>query len=247
MLFLYAPQDVSAASGDLSVTTLSAIPPGVTLPVSISRSLRAGKVKVGTSVSLETTQRVPVAPHLYLKAGAKVRGEIVASQAANTARRTPPSLSIRFTALEYGHQSVPLSARAVAVANFTDVGDTFLPAMGGPDRGNSSQASLTTTQVGGDEVYRSGWVGDVCDRVMRKVGYADYNGVYALPRMTSSDAVEALPRAVGVFSTTAQGLYGFDDASTLSFCDGIVTLVGGGKSLVVRNGDNFLLEVVTSK
>lgn len=71
----------------------------------------------------------------------------------------------------------------IAVASMMEVNDTAAPANGSTDRGNPSQANWTTRQVGGDEVYRSGWVGDVYDDVMKKVGFADYYGVYstALP------------------------------------------------------------------
>lgn len=108
------------------------------------------------------------------------------------------------TLLRYQKQTVPVITKAVAIANFTDVDDTFLRTTGGADRGNASEASWTTSQVGGDEVYRSGWVGDVCDDRMRKVGYADYYGVYSLPTGPTEGDGPALPRAMGVFSTTAR-------------------------------------------
>ena len=77
--------------------------------------------------------------------------------------------------------TVPLETRAVAMANLMDVDDTFLLMQGGADRGNSSEASWTTRQVGGEEVVRSGWVGPVVGSGVRTVGSADYYGVYSLP------------------------------------------------------------------
>jgi hypothetical protein len=49
---------------------------------------------------------------------------------------------------------------------------------------------------------------------------------------------------MGVFSTTASGLYGFDEGTSLRSAGGLITLTRVGKKLLVRNGDNILLEVV---
>jgi len=132
-----------------------------------------------------------------------------------------------------------VGTRAIAIANFVQVGETFLPVQGGADRGNASEASWTTTQVGGDQVARSGWVGDVVGRGTRTVGRADYYGVYTLPAGASPE------RAMGVFSTTATGLYGFESDTSLNSSGGVITLTrSGGKRLEMRDGDNLLLEVV---
>ncbi len=232
------------AERDTAVLNLEPLPVGVTLPVQLSRTLRAGKVRIGTTIILKTTQRVPVGQHLYLQGNAELRGEVIESDAGDGTSARPATLALRFTSLRYHHQNVAVMTKAIAIANFTEVADTFLPATGGPDRGNASPASWTTAQVGGDEVYRSGWIGDVCDSVMRKVGYADYYGVYSLPAKQTTNDGPTLPRAMGVFSTTAAGLYGFDANSTLSSAAGVVTIVGGSKNLIVRNGDNLLLEVI---
>ena len=233
-----------SAERSIAAPVLTPLPAGVTLPVRISRSLRAGEVKAGTKLVVKTTQRVPIGEQVYLKPGAELEGEVVASTAADGTKAA--LLEFRFTHMRYRKQTVPVTVKAIAIANFTEVGDTFLPATGGPDRGNASPASWTTQQVGGDEVYRSGWVGPVCDSVMRMVGYADYWGVYSLPARPPGGDGSALPRAMGVFSTTAKGLYGFEEGVSLHSSGGTITLSGVGKKLVVRNGDNLLLEVVSS-
>jgi hypothetical protein len=236
----------SGAERSIAAPVLTPLPAGVTLPVRISRSLRAGEVKAGTRLVVKTTQRVPVAEQIYLKPGAELDGEVVASAAGDGTATKPALLEFRFTQMRYHKQTVPVTVKAVAIANFTEVGDTFLPTTGGPDRGNASQASWTTQQVGGDEVYRSGWVGPVCDSAMRTVGYADYWGVYSLPARPPGGDGATLPRAMGVFSTTAKGLYGFEEGVSLRSSGGTITLSGVGTKLVVRNGDNLLLEVVSS-
>jgi hypothetical protein len=213
----------------------------------LTRTLRAGKVPAGRKIVVKTTQRVPVGKYVYFKRGAALYGEVVTSIAGDGTASKPATLTIQFTLLRYGKQSVAVSTKAVAIANFTDVDDTFLPAGGGPDRGNASEASWTTRQVGGDEVYRSGWVGDVCDERMQKVGYADYYGVYSLPNKSTIKDEPSLPHAIGVFSTTAAGLYGFDEGTSLQSAGGTITLTRTAKKLLVRNGDNLLLEVLASR
>jgi len=50
---------------------------------------------------------------------------------------------------------------------------------------------------------------------------------------------------MGVFSTTATGLYGFESDTSLNSSGGVITLTrSGGKRLEMRDGDNLLLEVV---
>jgi hypothetical protein len=137
-----------------------------------------------------------------------------------------------------------VETRAIAAASFVRVGDTFIPTTGGPDRGNASEANWNTKQVGGDEVNRSGWAGVVSDSWMRVVGSADYYGVYSLPVRLGGAMV---PRAMGVFSTTAKGLYGYDEGAQLESSGGLITITNPGKPIAIRNRDQLLLEVVGSR
>ncbi|MBB5343103.1 hypothetical protein [Tunturibacter empetritectus] len=249
LLFVAASSASSSASASgsaqrsVSVTTLEPLPAGVTLPVRLGRRLRAGKTRVGSTVVVKTTQRVPVTAVIYLDRGAELEGKIVASVAGDGTAASPSVLSIEFTSLRYRKQTVAVVIWAIAIANFVQVGDTFLPVQGGSDRGNSSEASWTTAQVGGDQVVRSGWVGPVVGSGLRTVGSADYYGVYSLPAGAAGSSV---PRAMGVFSTTASGLYGFENGTSLSSSGGTITLNRVGKRLEMRDGDNLLLEVVAS-
>jgi hypothetical protein len=223
----------------VSVAKLEPLPAGLTLPVRLGRTLRAGKTRVGMTFVVKTTQRVPVTETAHLDRGAELEGRVVASAVGDGTAASPSLLSIEFTRLTYRKQTVALRTRAIAIANFVQVGETFLPVQGGADRGNASEASWTTTQVGGDQVARSGWVGDVVGSGTRTVGRADYYGVYCLPVGSSPE------RAMGVFSTTAAGLYGFESDTSLGSSGGVITLTrSGGKRLEMRDGDNLLLEVV---
>jgi hypothetical protein len=240
---LFAFVAAGVAQREAAISELGALPEGVTLPVQLGRSLRAGKVRVGTQIVVKTTQRVPVSENFYLKAGAELDGEVVASVAGSGNASRPATLSIRFTRLRYGNQSIPLRTKAIAIANFMQVGYAGLPADGGPDMGITNAANWTTKQVGGDAVVRTGWVGPVVGSDTQTVGHADYYGVYSLPAPSPGDG-PSFPRALGVFSTTAAGLYGFGPGSALKSDDGTITLTGPGKSVGLRNGDNLLLEVL---
>jgi hypothetical protein len=230
-----------------AVSELQPLRAGVTLPVAVGRTLRAGKVKPGTVFLVKTTQRVPVSEDAYLNRGAAVRGEVVASDAGDGTVAHPATLTIRFTQLSYRGTTVPLETRAIAMANLMAVDDSFLPMMGGPDRGNSSEASWTTRQVGGEEVVRSGWVGPVVGRGLQTVGRADYYGVYSLPEKLSGSDGAMVPRAMGVFSTTAKGLYSYDEGTQLESSGGLITIKNPIGRAVIRAGDHLLLEVVAGR
>jgi hypothetical protein len=224
-----------------AVSKLQGLPAGITLPVQIGRTLRAGKTKAGEVFTALTTQRVPVSEDSYLNSGATIRGEVVESTAGDGTVAHPSALRIRFTQLDYRGQTIPLVTRAVAIASIMSVSDTSLPANGSTDRGNPNPASWTTQQVGGDFVARSGWVGDVVGSGMRTVGHADFNGVYSLPVTVNG---MQLPRAMGVFSTTAKGLYGYEAGATLESSGGTITVTSPEKHVVIRCGENLLLEIV---
>jgi hypothetical protein len=230
-----------------AVLELRPLPAGITLPVAVGRTLRAGKVKPGTVFLLKTTQRVPVSEDAYLNRGAAVRGEVVTSEAGNRTAAHPATLAIRFTQLSYRGVTVPLVTQAVATANLMDVDGTFLPLMGGADRGNSSEGSWTTAQVGGEEVVRSGGIGPVVGSGLRTVGRADYYGVYGLPEKLSGTDGVMVPRAMGVFSTTAKGLYGYDEGTQLESSGGLITITNPMGGVVIRAGDHLLLEVVAGR
>ena len=234
----------AVAQREATVSELEGLSPGVTLPVQLGRSLRAGKVQVGTAIVVKTTQRVPVSEETYVKAGAEVDGEIVTSIAGNSNGSALATLSIRFTRLRYGTHSIPIRTKAIAIANFMQVSYTHLPAGSGSDMG-VSEANWITKQVGGDSVVRTGWVGPVLAPGVGQVGRADYYGVYSLPADFSNHGLP-FPRALGVFSTTAAGLYGFGGGCELRSADGTVTVTGPGKTIELRNGDNLLLEVISS-
>ena len=118
-----------------------------------------------------------------------------------------------------------------------EVNDTFAPTNAAADRAMGGEANWTTRQVGGDVLTRAGWLGELDSASMQKVGFADFNGVYATPATPGG-----VPHALGVFSAEAHGVYGFDPATMLMPTPGGLRLQCACK-LRLRRGDNLLLQV----
>jgi hypothetical protein len=76
---------------------------------------------------------------------------------------------------------------------------------------------------------------------LHTVGSADYYGVYSLPMET--DTVR-FPRALGIFSTTAKGMYGYENGATLESSGGAITITSPERRAVIRAGEHLLLEVI---
>ncbi len=234
---------VSCAHGQTGspAASIEALPAGITLPVQLSRELKAGHIQPGTTFLATTTQRVPIAPDRYLRRGVQVEGRVIASSAHGGRDTGASTLTLRFTALRLGSQTLPISARTLAIANFVQVLDASVIATGSTDRGNPEPSGWTTNQVGGDQVYRSNWKGDVYSSYSHKVGFADYHGVYALPADNGLP-----PRALGVFSSNSAGLYGFRGSVSFSSKDRDTTLSDSTQTVRLRKGDDLLLEVLGS-
>jgi hypothetical protein len=229
--------------GMTPVQVLQDLPAGITLPVYLLHGVKAGSSAVGAPVEAVTTEPVPLSKTAYLPQGTKVIGVVVKSRAGDRRAHVPAELTIAFNKVRYHSTSVTIQTRVLAVANAADVSETFASTNDGSDRGNASPANWTTRQIGGDQVYREGWEGPVENGRMEKVGYADFHGVYAYaPHGSAQD----LPRAVGVFSTDAQGLYGFDDRATLLSSGSVATVRSPGQ-LILRNGDALLLQISGGK
>jgi hypothetical protein len=229
-----------------AISELQPLPVGVTLPVQLGKTLRSGSTKPGTIFTVTTTQRVPVSAETYLERGAKLSGEVVTSTAGDGTAAHPAVLAIRFTQISYRGQTVPVVTGAVAAASRLAVSNTYLPVNGSPDNFTGNPASWTTRQVGGELVARSGWVGPVVADKFQEVGSADFYGVYSLPLET--DPVEArFPKAIGIFSTTARGMYGYEKGATLNSAGGTITITSPDRHAVIRNGEHLLLEVVAGR
>jgi len=207
-------------------------PLGATIPIFLNKTLKAGNLAAGQTITAPLMQRVPVSSTAYLSDRAEIVGHVVSAG--------PNELSIQFTELRWKGHTVPVRVKLVAAASSQSTYDTRLP-LGATDRGTSDVADWTTRQIGGDEVYLSAGSGKVYNRVSEPVGHADFSGVYADP-----SPVYALPRAVGPFSTTATGLHGLPDFSIKSdgADGGPITLAANNPRWKIDGGGAMLLEVV---
>ena len=213
------------------------VPPGETIPVSLEHGLRAGRSLPGAPVTGYVTQRVPLSAASFLPRGAEVLGTVVRSAGADGPQ--PAQLALRFDRMRLRGKVVPLRVRVVALASAAEVRGTDVPVNGIADRETPGPANWTTQQVGGDVLTRSGWIGELDSDTMRKVGFADFNGVYGSPGSGGC----SLPRALGAFSAGAQGLYGFGPSATLRSQGGEATVSSPGK-LELESGTELLLGVV---
>ena len=236
----------------MDVAQLGTLPRGIYLPVALAHTLKAGATPAGTPIEAFTTQRIPVAPHRFLPRGVALHGTVIRSTVISSKQGAGGTwLTLRFTTLHYGNRDVPLRTGALAIANFTNVDDTYAPMTATGDPGSNSQANWTTRQIGGDVLMRSDWQGALLNDYSQRVGFADFNGIYADPphgsgvnaSETDASGSSLLPLALGVFSSTAHGLYGFDLHDTLTSGDGEFT-VTAPKHLELRSNDNLLLQVL---
>lgn len=182
-----------AFGSDRPVSHLASLPSGITLPVTLTKTLDWKHINPGEVIVTRFIQRVPIGADYYLPAKTELRGCVVAYDGR--------SLAINFTEIRLGHESISVHVKLLAAAHWNDVWHTRLP-LGATDRGTSSPADWTTMQVGRDEIYRGGGYGKVYNQYSELVGDADPYGVYASPQVQGG-----LRLAMGPFSTTAAGLY----------------------------------------
>jgi hypothetical protein len=222
----------TAFAGDRPVEHLTPLPPGMTLPVLLAKTLNRKHIQPGQTIVVRLYQRVPLGGGRYLPDKTKIVGVVSGYDGQ--------SLALSFTQLRLGHETEPVSVKLVAVGQWIDVDDTKLPEAA-TDRSTSNPGDWTTVQIGRDAIYRSGGSGPVFNQYSEPVGSADFSGVYAAPASPG-----AVPRAMGPFSTTAAGLY---DVPGLA-----IALPGAsGRPIVFRvasdkwelhSGDALLLEVI---
>jgi hypothetical protein len=220
----------------------TALPSGTILPVSLDNSLNAGNAHPGQKIRATVMQNIPGTP---IRRRAKVLGHVV--QAAST-KDGPSRLEIRFDAVRVRGRSFPLKADLRALASFMEVAAAQVQEESA-DRGITPEVA-TTTQIGGEQVYRGG--GPVADGDTT-VGKPTPYGVLALPRVDpGQDCRGAIgenqrPQALWLFSTDACGVYGFSHiriahAGRTDPTGSIVFASDKGK-LAINGGSGLLLRV----
>jgi hypothetical protein len=208
------------------------IPAGTVLPVRLSSGLNAGKIKAGNVIRTQVMQDIP---DTAIRRGAKVLGHVVSV--------TPTRLELRFDTLVTKQTRIPLTTQLRALASMLEVDRAQVPQEGG-DRGMPSFWDLTTSQIGGEQVYRgAGFVSRGVTRVAEPTGYGVLGKLNSNPPCRGNDSRQAL----WLFSTDACGVYGFNDLAIEHWgrtgSVGTIVLVSKTEKINIRAGSGLLLRV----
>lgn len=229
-------------------TAAQEVPAGTLLPVTLLRSLKAGKAKPNDPVIAKLAQYAQIGG-LRVPRGTEVTGHVVDSRAASPG--SPAQLVLSFDSVKINGHELPITASLRALASMQAVSDAQLPTNLVDDYG-SSLRDWNTTQVGGQQVYRG--AGTVMDGA-EVVGTASVVGeIFGRPQTAvrsacARDAVGDSTQAFWVFSTDACGLYGLGDMK-LSHAGrtapvGQIALESSDK-LQLQGGSVFLLVVISA-
>ncbi len=234
----------SAAVVLLLAATLWAqqIPAGTALPVVLSEDFNTNKTQVGQVIVTQIAQDVPLPGHAKISAGSRVLGRIVQ---LDTRRYGVTNLLIKFDRLRLDGREIAIATKLRALASPLAVKNAQLPRVE-PVSGES-QANWTTTQVGGDDVYRGG--GHVVNDKQEVVGDPGAGGVLAelasIPKTQCDEGSGGRRLALWVFGSTACGPYGFGDKIRAQNSEPAGEIIlRGGKNIHLPTGTALLLIVI---
>lgn len=216
-------------TSSVAQSVLAPLPVGATVPVLLERGLDARHAHTGQAVTARLSQRVPLGDGRYLPSSAELVGSVVSVNAT--------TLTLAFTQVRLHGATEPVRVKLLAAADRFDVQQTHDPLGGAASR---STSDWTTEQIGGDEIYGVNVATKVYDRYSQLVGRADGTGVYAPP------LTPGLPeRAMGPFSTTANGLYDLQGLAIASpGGNGPIVFRLADVNWKLRSGSALLLQVV---
>ena len=220
-----------------TVATQSAIPAGTLIPVSLDGGLDAKKAHAGQRFHADVMQDIP---GTEVKRRAKLLGHVVEA--------TRGTLEIAFDEIRSDGQQIPVRTSLRAIASFNEVEVAQVPE-DSMDRGITPETA-TTTQIGGEQVYRGG--GHVVSGET-VVGEPTPWGVVGQPRGQRGTPCRAVVngdlrlQAFWLFSTDACGTYGMDEVQIeragRNDPQGIIVLTSND-SVNLRSGTGMLLRVI---
>ena len=226
----------------LAMLVTPGIPVGTALPVALSSTLDARKDKPGQKIEARLMQDIPLGAGEKIKAGARVTGHIVEVRRAGGGYR----MVLKFEQLQDRGTTIPLNVSARAIASSQSVYQAQIPI--DPYSNSEAQSMWVMRQVGGDVVNRGRGGIASGDSI---VGRYDDGATWG--KLTSSEQGDCtaadgngIEQALWVFSTSACGLYGFEDVKLVH--DGRTDPVGqiileSGKSIRVGGGSGWFLLV----
>jgi hypothetical protein len=237
----------AAATAPPAARTQNSIPAGTVLPIRLDKSLSSRKSKPGEKVAGRVMQDVPLGSGLSIHSGARIVGHVL--DVSSTSNGGNAKISFVFDAVESRHSSIPVTTNLRALASPLEIDDAQMPLYGG-DRGTPSTA-YTTTQIGGEVVYRGG--GPVA-RGESAVGKPVPGGVLVTVRLAEGKPCRGIvdgnnqPQALWLFSSDACGVYGYRQvevahAGRTNPLGQIVLSSTDGRDLNIRAGSGMLLRV----
>lgn len=221
----------------------STVPPGTLIPISLSRGLNVHKIHSGQQLRAEVMQDIP---GTSVKRRATVLGHVVNSTSGSAGRA---QLAISFDTIESHGRRIPIKTSLRALASFNEVESAQVPEEGA-SRGITPEVA-TTTQIGGEQVYRGG--GPVADGDT-VVGKPTPYGALGLPRTQPGKPCRGAlgdpsqAQAFWLFSTDACGIYGFAglqiEHSGRTEPTGTIVLASNDDKLNLGSGTAMLLRVI---
>lgn len=237
----------AAATAPPAARAQSSIPSGTVLPIRLDKSLSSRRSKPGEKVAGRIMQDVPLGSGFSIHSGARIVGHVLDVSSASNGGNA--KISFVFDAVEIRHSSIPVTTNLRALASPLEIDDAQIPLYGG-DRGTPSTA-YTTTQIGGEVVYRGG--GPVA-RGESAVGKPVPGGVLVTVRLAEGKPCRGIvdgnnqPQALWLFSSDACGVYGYlqveiTHAGRTNPLGQIVLSSTDGRDLNIRAGSGMLLRV----
>ncbi len=242
------PAILLAAAVSTSSSHGQSLQSGTTLPARLQNTLSSEKDQLGKTCALKMTQDIPVNGQAIIPRGVTLTGHVAATQSIKAGAQNS-RITLQFDKLRFSHQGIPVVVGLRAMASVVEVRYAGIPT-----NSDDNSASWTTRQIGGDVVYRGG--GPVTTIWGEVVGKPVSDGVFGrliaprdgpLPGNLHCESDDS-PHALGVFASTACGLYGFThftmERDGFEQPKGQITFVSSSKFIKISAGSQLLLEIL---
>ena len=229
-----------------AVLTQVEVPTGTVLPVTLHGSLSTTKSKPGDVVKARVMQDIPLGERSKIAAGAYVEGKVISVTPGSNGN--PARITFQFERLVTSKGPIPITTNLRALASRLEVTSAQLPQY--DDRGSSLYVN-TTTQIGGEAVYRGG--GHVMDgHTVVGEPVNDEDVVGRVRPNTDGNCRGAIdgndrPQALWLFSADACGVYGYRhlkiEHAGRTNPIGEITLSAERGEINIRGGSAMLLRI----